>query len=230
MANSMRDPFEQLRRIQEAILKIAEYTKKGRRRFDRDEAIQLSIIHHLQAISNAALAISPAFKDHHPEMAWQQMIDFRNFLTHYYLGIDRDALWKIASHDLPVLKAQIDAELAGEERITEHAQSINLAPMRKSTANALDELLRTKREDILSTVRKYGASNVRVFGSVARGEADAESDIDLLVDMEPGRSLFDLGGLLMDLQDLLGREVDVVTEKGLDERIREHILKEAVPL
>jgi uncharacterized protein len=91
-------------------------------------------------------------------------------------------------------------------------------------------LLRTKREDILSTVRKYGASNVRVFGSVARGEADAESDIDLLVDMEPGRTLFDLGGLLMDLQDLLGREVDVVTEKGLDERIREHILKEAVPL
>ena len=94
----------------------------------------------------------------------------------------------------------------------------------------LDELLRMKREDILQTARKYGASNVRVFGSVARGEADEKSDIDLLVDLEKGRSLFDLGGLLMDLQDLLGCNVDVVTEKGLRERIRERVLKEAVAL
>src|SRR5947207_2938030 len=95
---------------------------------------------------------------------------------------------------------------------------------------SLDELLQEKREDILRIAIKRGASNVRVFGSIARGEADAESDIDLLVDLEPGRSLFDLGGLLMDLQDLLGHKVDVVTEKGLRERIREHVLKEAVPL
>ncbi|HLX57438.1 MAG TPA: nucleotidyltransferase family protein [Ktedonobacteraceae bacterium] len=94
----------------------------------------------------------------------------------------------------------------------------------------LDELLQTKREDILQTARKYGAYNVRVFGSVARGEADEKSDIDLLVDMEKGRSLLDLGGLLMDLQDLLGCDVDVVTEKGLRDRIRERVLKEAVAL
>ena len=94
----------------------------------------------------------------------------------------------------------------------------------------LDELLQAKREDILQTARKYGAYNVRVFGSVARGEADEKSYIDLLVDMEKGRSLLDLGGLLMDLQDLLGRDVDVVTEKGLRERIRERVLKEAVAL
>ncbi len=68
--------------------------------------------------------------------------------------------------------------------------------------------------------------NIRVFGSVARGEADSKSDIDLLVDLEPGRSLFDLGGLLMDLQDLLGHKVDVVTERGL----RERVMKEAIPL
>ena len=95
---------------------------------------------------------------------------------------------------------------------------------------SLDELLQEKREDVLRIAIKRGASNVRIFGSIARGEADAESDIDLLVDLEPGRSLFDLGGLLMDLQDLLGHKVDVVTEKGLRERIREHVLKEAVPL
>ncbi len=93
-----------------------------------------------------------------------------------------------------------------------------------------NELLREKREDILRIASKRGASNVRVFGSVARGEADSKSDIDLLVDLEPGRSLFDLGGLLMDLQDLLGYKVDVVTERGLRERIRERVLKEAVPL
>jgi predicted nucleotidyltransferase len=94
----------------------------------------------------------------------------------------------------------------------------------------LDELLQAKREDILQTARKYGAYNVRVFGSVARGEADEKSDIDLLVDMEKGRSLLDLAGLLVDLEDLLGCKVDVVTEIGLRERIRERVLKEAVAL
>ena len=93
-----------------------------------------------------------------------------------------------------------------------------------------NELLYKKREDILRIASKRGAYNVRVFGSVARGEADSKSDIDLLVDLEPGRSLFDLGGLLMDLQDLLGQNVDVVTERGLRERIRERVLKEVVPL
>lgn len=95
---------------------------------------------------------------------------------------------------------------------------------------SLNELLQEKREDILRIAAKRGAYNVRVFGSVARGEADSKSDIDILVDMEPGRSLFDLGGLLMDLQDLLGHNVDVVTERGLRERIRERVLQEAIAL
>lgn len=94
----------------------------------------------------------------------------------------------------------------------------------------LDELLQTKREDILQTARKYGAYNVRVFGSVARGEADEKSDIDLLVDMEKGRSLLDLAGLLVDLEDLLGCRVDVVPEDSLRARIRDRVLKEAVAL
>ena len=95
---------------------------------------------------------------------------------------------------------------------------------------SLEELLKAKREDILRVAAEYGAYNVRVFGSVARGEADSESDIDLLVNMEPSRSLLDLGGLLMDLQDLLGCKVDVVTEDGLRDRIRERVLREAVSL
>ncbi|MBI1893230.1 MAG: nucleotidyltransferase family protein [Candidatus Rokubacteria bacterium] len=94
----------------------------------------------------------------------------------------------------------------------------------------IDELLNEKREEILRIAAKHGARNVRVFGSVARGEADERSDVDFLVEMEPGRSLLDMGGLLMDLRDLLGREVDVVTERGLKPRIRARVLKGAIPL
>ena len=92
------------------------------------------------------------------------------------------------------------------------------------------ELLGSKREEILAIAQSHGARNVRVFGSVARGEADAESDVDFVVDLEPGRSLLDLGGLLMDLRDLLGRDVDVVTERGLRERVRRRVLSDASPL
>lgn len=90
--------------------------------------------------------------------------------------------------------------------------------------------LKSQRKEILRLAESYGAKNIRVFGSVARGEADTDSDIDFLVELEPGRSLLDLGGLLMDLQELLDCEVDVVTEKGLRERIRPRVLQEAVPL
>jgi predicted nucleotidyltransferase len=91
-------------------------------------------------------------------------------------------------------------------------------------------LLKNKREEILRIAAKHGARNVRVFGSVVRGEARPDSDVDFLVEMEPGRTLLDMGGLLMELRDALGREVDVVTERGLKTRIRDRILKEATPL
>jgi predicted nucleotidyltransferase len=95
---------------------------------------------------------------------------------------------------------------------------------------ALKELLGAKREAILAAAARHGASNVRIFGSVARGEAKPGSDVDVLVELEPGRSLWDLGGLLMDLQDLLGCRVDVATEKSLQWYIRDSVLREAVPL
>jgi len=84
-----------------------------------------------------------------------------------------------------------------------------------------------QREEILRIAAGHGARNVRVFGSVARGEADEASDIDFLVEMEPGRSLLDLGGLQVELESLLGRPVDVVTEAGLYWLLRRRILKEA---
>jgi predicted nucleotidyltransferase len=94
----------------------------------------------------------------------------------------------------------------------------------------LQELRATRRDSVLGLAARHGASNVRVFGSVARGDSDSLSDVDFLVDLEPGRTLSDLGGLLMDLQDALGAPVDIVTERGLRARVRERILAEAVPL
>ena len=78
--------------------------------------------------------------------------------------------------------------------------------------------------------RAFGVVRIRVFGSVARGTADDQSDVDLLVEVEPGRSLFDLGGFVMAARGLTGRDVDVVTEEGLKVRMREKIIREAVPL
>jgi hypothetical protein len=92
------------------------------------------------------------------------------------------------------------------------------------------ELLRAKREEILALAAQHGARNVRVFGSTARREATQNSDVDFLVEFQPDRSLLDHVALLQDLQDLLGCEVDVVTDGGLHWYIRERVRAEAVPL
>jgi uncharacterized protein len=95
---------------------------------------------------------------------------------------------------------------------------------------ALEERLKEKREAILCICAKHGARNVRVFGSVARGEADEQSDIDLLVEFDPGRSLLDHAALWLELQDLLGCKLDVLSDRGIKPRIRERVLREAIPL
>lgn len=92
------------------------------------------------------------------------------------------------------------------------------------------ELLRDKREDILAIAGKHGACNVRVFGSAARGEAGPDSDVDLLVDVLPVHSAWFPGGLLIELEQLLGRKVDIVEPDGLHWYIRDKVLSEAVPL
>ncbi|MGD0752086.1 MAG: nucleotidyltransferase family protein [Anaerolineales bacterium] len=92
------------------------------------------------------------------------------------------------------------------------------------------EKIKLNRKAIQRLAKQYGVTDIRVFGSVARGDDATQSDIDFLVDMEPGRSLFDMGGLLMDLETLLGCKVDVVTEKSLHWYIREKVLSEAKEL
>jgi len=93
----------------------------------------------------------------------------------------------------------------------------------------LDTLRREKRTEIVRLGEKYGARNIRVFGSIVRGDNRAESDVDLLVDMDQDRTLFDLAGFVADVQDLLDAKVDVVTPGGL-RYLRERVLSEAVPI
>ena len=94
----------------------------------------------------------------------------------------------------------------------------------------LSKTLSNKREEILRITTAHGATNLRVFGSVSRGEATDKSDLDLLINLEPGRTLLDIIAIKQDLEDLLGCAVDVVTENAVSPYIREQILKEAVSL
>lgn len=92
------------------------------------------------------------------------------------------------------------------------------------------DTLHDRRNEILAVANRHGAGNVRVFGSVARRSDTADSDIDLLVDFEPERSLYDLVGLQLDIESMLGRRADVVTEASLSIHLRERVLAEARPL
>lgn len=94
----------------------------------------------------------------------------------------------------------------------------------------LFELLQHKRDDILRIAAKHGAYNVRVFGSVAHGEAGPDSDIDLLIEKGPTTSSWFPAGLVLELEEVLGRRVDIVTEKALNRHLRDRVLREAVPL
>ena len=95
---------------------------------------------------------------------------------------------------------------------------------------SIHELLQSKREKILQIAARHGARKVRVFGSVARGEARRGSDIDFLVEMDEGRSLLDHAALILDLERLLKRPVDVASERGLRPPVRKEVLKDAIAL
>ena len=98
------------------------------------------------------------------------------------------------------------------------------------TGLGIDDIIKDKRDAILRLVAQYGASNVRVFGSVARGDARQDSDVDLLVSFPEDKSVFDLVGLWLDLKQLIGRDVSLVADGIDDERFMKNALKDAVPL
>ena len=94
----------------------------------------------------------------------------------------------------------------------------------------LDQLIKEKSDDIRNIAAQHGAKNIRLFGSVVRGESISESDVDFLVDVGPETSSWFPAGLILDLEKILGCRVEIVTERGLNPHLREHVLREAVPL
>ena len=95
---------------------------------------------------------------------------------------------------------------------------------------SISNIIKNRRNEILDIAAKYGAKNIRVFGSMAHGEESPESDLDIIVEMEKGRSLLDIIAIKQDIEELLGRKVDVVTEASISPYIRDNVLKEAVAL
>lgn len=93
-----------------------------------------------------------------------------------------------------------------------------------------DAVLNERRDQILAIADKHGARNVRIFGSIARGDSRQESDVDILVQMQQGRTFLDLVALWQELEELLGCKVDVISEEGISPYLRDRILAEAVPL
>lgn len=124
------------------------------------------------------------------------------------------------------------SELVAEERASYCVScGTAIAPEGEPDATRVRrELLKTHRTEIEAIASRRRATNLRVFGSVARGDARSDSDIDLVVDLMPHASLFDLGGLVGELELLLGVSVDVVPERSLKPRVRDRVLREAVPL
>jgi uncharacterized protein len=100
----------------------------------------------------------------------------------------------------------------------------------RGQAVTLEQCLQEKREEIKRIAARHGAYNIRIFGSVARGDAGPESDIDLLIDVGSNTSSWFPAGLILDLEALLGRRVEVITERALSPDLRDHVLREAIPL
>jgi putative addiction module CopG family antidote len=114
-----------------------------------------------------------------------------------------------------------------------HPEELHTKPksgFERSRNMAIGEVVQNKRADMLRIAEMHGATRVRIFGSVARGAASPDSDLDLLVDLEPGRTLLDLVAIKQDIEDVLGREVHVVTEAALSPHLRDKILQDATPL
>jgi uncharacterized protein len=140
------------------------------------------------------------------------------------ISMDRTAVSKIESDQRQVTSLEL-ASIA--DALDRPIQSffVEIAPPGDPV-----RIIKSKRAAVLRIARKHGARSIRIFGSVARGDATHESDIDFLVDMEPDRGLFEQAAMLLELQDLLGRDVDVVTVAGLRDRIRDRVLGEAIPV
>ena len=111
----MRDPYERLRDVQEAIAHISKYTDQGPELFYQNELVQTWVVRHLEIIGEAVRAIPQDFRDLHPEIPWKQINAMRNILVHLYFDIKLVRIWAVVENDIPPLKASVDAILVEQE-------------------------------------------------------------------------------------------------------------------
>ncbi len=104
----MRDPKERLRDMIDAVQHVQRYAARGREAFEKDELIQVWIVHHLQIIGEAAAQLGADFHKIHPVVPWPQVVAMRNVLVHDYFGVDLDVVWNVVQHDLPGMKAAVE--------------------------------------------------------------------------------------------------------------------------
>lgn len=226
----------QLDAIADAVGSIERYHADTDTIVHGDDVMNGFVFHVLANIGSNAAKLSASLRARHADIPWPEVVALQVFST-FDGARDAEAL-KVAVRDtLP----QFSAHLFELARDAAKANAVTAEPAepaepkeadcdsdsnRNGTITLAD--IRARRPEIERIAAEYGASNVRVFGSVARGDAKPYSDIDFLVDMEPGRSLFDLGGLQMDLQELFERPVDVAHPR--QGPFRDRITAEAVSL
>lgn len=207
----------------------------NKEQLDADLVSRGSTIWRLSRIGSAASKIGSGLRSRYHDVPWNEVVALRQ-LSDLDAAPTTAALWSAVVDIVPKLCATIDAmkmsarELddAGDDGRVSDELGLNENDDERKPPPLTVEQIRKRRAEVERIAARYGASNVRIFGSVARGDARPGSDVDFLVDLEPGRSLFDLGGLQMDLEELFGRRVDVTHPRP--GAFRDRISTEAVPL
>ncbi|HET7056044.1 MAG TPA: nucleotidyltransferase domain-containing protein [Thermomicrobiales bacterium] len=205
--------------IRDAIARIEEYAAAGHEQFLVESMTQAAILRQLEIVCEAAKRLSPELRRRHAEFPWGRLRVLQDEFDHHFLELDLNLVWDVTLETIPHLKRMVEAVL-DEAAPAEDTGSVM----------AIDALLIDNRAEILRIAKEHGALSVRIFGSFAKGTAGPNSDVDVLVDLEPGRSLFDLIGIKHGIEDLLGRAVHIVTEEAISPYLREDIIRSAAPL
>lgn len=210
--------------IRDAIAAIEAYAAVGDALSDHEPLIRDAIILRLEVICEMTCQLSAELLGDHPDIAAGKLAELHDAFHNNYFDIDPRLVRDVTQETLPGLKRTVEAILvqkdarSGEDYRDYHHEM------------PVDALLTKNRAEILRIARENGATRVRIFGSFARGTARPDSDLDLLVDFEPGRNLLDLVAVKQDIEDLVGRPVHVLTEPGISPYMRDAILRDATPL
>lgn len=209
----MTRDLARLETIGEAIAGIERHPVRIEAELNSDDLLRSFVVVQLYTIGMAAAKVSSSLRDAHPDVPWDDVLEMRE-LASYEIERRPGVIWAALSRTLPRLACAMDKIRFEAEREDAKRRDAAGPTGLGDTANSSNggptlEQLRARREEILRVAARRGATNLRIFGSIARGEATEDSDVDFLVEMEPGRSLLDLAGLQLDLEDLLQRRVDV---------------------